>query len=189
MSFAGITNLPEALENSVKSIHSGGGGNSENHVGRIDAFIIGGYKIDNPIASISNDSKGGLARRDISGIIGNGILKNFKVIFDYRNRQMILEKSESFNEQEEWDMSGLFLYTSGENLDQFYVYDVLTDSPADEAGIRKGDRIESIDGITAETYSMDEIWKMFRIENRVYSIGLLRQGKKINVNVKMRKMI
>ena len=86
-------------------------------------------------------------------------------------------------------MSGLFLYTSGENLDQFYVYDVLTDSPADEAGIRKGDRIESIDGITAETFSMDEISKMFRIENREYSIGLLRQGKKINVNVKMRKMI
>ena len=182
-------NLPGQMKNSVPSIQTGGGGNSGNKVGRINALIFGGYKIESPIAAISKDSKGGMGRKDIAGLIGSGILKHFKVIFDYERNRMILNPYDSVFESMEWDMSGMFLYAKGNNFDQIYIYDVIPGSPADEAGIKGGDQIISIDGINARSYSIDDITKMFKLNGKQYNIGLLRNNKNIEVKIKLHKMI
>lgn len=182
-------NLPGQMKNSVPSIQTGGGGNSGNKVGRINALIFGGYKLDNPTAALSSDTKGGMARKDIAGLIGSGILKHFKVVFDYWRSRMILKPYDSAFESMDWDMSGMFLYSEGNNFDQFYIYNVIPGSPADEAGIKGGDQIISIDGTNASSYSLDEIAKMFKLNGKQYKIVLLRDNKKINVEIKLHKMI
>lgn len=173
----------------IKSIGVGGGGSSENQVGRIKAVTIGGYKVDNPITSLSNDTKGGMSRTDIAGLIGNEILKRFKVIFDYANNRVIFEPSDSLNNPMEWDMSGLFLYTTGRNFDQINVYQVLPDSPADLAGIKPGDQLVFIDGVKASNYSIDEISRMFKIENKQYRLGIIRNEKSTEVTINLKRII
>ncbi len=185
--FCKDNNLDKQIK-TIKSVRFGAGGSSVNHNGRIKEVIIGGYKIDNPIVSLSNNTRGGMARSDIGGLIGNEILKRFIVIFDYANSRMILEPTSSIGDKMEWDMAGVFLYTI-ENLDQIKVFKVLSDSPADLAGIKEGDEITFIDDVKASNYSIDEISRMFKIENKQYRLGIVRGQKNFEVKINLKKMI
>jgi hypothetical protein len=109
------------MKNYVPCILTSGGGNSDRIVGRIKTVIFGGYKVVNPTAVLSSDTKGGMSRKDIAGLIGNGILKHFNVIFDYSRSLMYLEPYDSVLESMEWDMSGMFIYGKGINFDQIYI--------------------------------------------------------------------
>lgn len=68
------------------------GGSSSSMMGTLDDLQIGEYKIKKPVTLFSEAIGGVLTRTDIAGLIGNGILRNFRVIFDYSRREMILEK-------------------------------------------------------------------------------------------------
>ena len=68
------------------------GGSSSSLMGTLDDLQIGEYKIKKPVTLFSQAIGGVLTRTDIAGSIGNGILRNFRVIFDYSRREMILEK-------------------------------------------------------------------------------------------------
>ena len=70
----------------------GFGGSSGSMMGNLDELQIGEYKIKKPVTLFSQAIGGVLTREDIAGSIGNGILRNFRVIFDYTRREMILEK-------------------------------------------------------------------------------------------------
>jgi hypothetical protein len=186
--FCSDNNLHKEIK-TIKSVGVGGGGKSENQIGRIKAILLSSYRIENPIASFSKHTKGGMARSDIAGLIGTEILKKFKVIFDYSNSRMILEPSGSLPHPMKWDMTGLFLYATGKSFDNILVYEVLPDSPADIAKIKEGDQIAFIDGVKASNYSIDEISKMFKIENKQYRLGIIRDGKHLELKINLKGMI
>jgi hypothetical protein len=53
---------------------------------------LGNIKLDNPVTMFSQATNGTLANPDLSGNIGNAILRRFKVVFDYSRRVMILDQ-------------------------------------------------------------------------------------------------
>ena len=67
------------------------GGESQTQIGKLTEIRLGNLKIENPVTMFSQAANGVLASTDFSGIIGNAILRRFKVVFDYSRRQMILE--------------------------------------------------------------------------------------------------
>ncbi|HEX5654809.1 MAG TPA: hypothetical protein VFX58_17150 [Chitinophagaceae bacterium] len=67
------------------------GGSSKSMMGTLSDLRIGKRRIKKPITIFSQASGGVLTRPDIAGSIGNGILRRFRVIFDYSRKEMILE--------------------------------------------------------------------------------------------------
>jgi|SRR5215213_7299026 len=68
------------------------GGDSQTQVGKISEIRLGNVKVENPITMFSQARNGVLADPEISGNIGNAILRRFKVVFDYSRKVMILDQ-------------------------------------------------------------------------------------------------
>ena len=112
---------------------------------------------------------------DRHGIIGNVILSRFKKItIDYTFAKLYLEPSDDYNEEFEYDKSGINLIALGPNLDQYFISTVIIDSPAYEAGIRPGDLIVKYGWWSTRWYSLEGITK--RLSKK--------EGKKIKLTIK-----
>ena len=68
------------------------GGYSQSTMSRIDNLQIGKLTISEPVTIFSRATGGVLTHPDVAGSIGNGILRKFKVIYDYSRSELILEK-------------------------------------------------------------------------------------------------
>lgn len=68
------------------------GGYSQTQIGKISEIRLGNIKVENAITLFSQAQNGMLASTDISGNIGNAILRRFRVVFDYSRKVMILER-------------------------------------------------------------------------------------------------
>lgn len=71
---------------------TGVGGSVETHEGRLPQFQLGSRKLDRVNANFFR--AGSPVDGDLAGHIGLGVLRQFKVIFDYSRRRMILEPAE-----------------------------------------------------------------------------------------------
>lgn len=67
------------------------GGTTASQVGTIESLQLKSHRLDKPVTVFSQSGGGVLTRPDFDGIIGNAILRRFRVIFDYSRNQMILE--------------------------------------------------------------------------------------------------
>ncbi len=68
------------------------GGDSQTQVGKLAEIRLGNIKLESPVTMFSQAANGTLANPDLSGTIGNAILRRFKVVFDYSRRLMILDQ-------------------------------------------------------------------------------------------------
>jgi outer membrane lipoprotein-sorting protein len=154
----------------------GVGGKSKGVISRIKSFQLGDFIISNPVTGFSLAEEGAFASVKTDGNIGGGILKRFKVIFDYSKNQMILEKNSSFDLPEKYDMSGMWL--ADEN-GKVYVIKVLKGSPAEKAKIEEGDEILSINSISTSQYSLEQIREMLKgKENEKFNLQI-KSGEKV----------
>ena len=68
------------------------GGESQAQIGNPAEIRLGKIKLESPLTIFSQAANGVLANPDLSGTIGNAILRRFKVVFDYSRRLMILDR-------------------------------------------------------------------------------------------------
>jgi Aspartyl protease len=68
------------------------GGDSKTQLGNLAEISLGNIKLENPVAMFSQAVNGALADPEVSGSIGNAVLRRFKVVFDYSRRVMILDQ-------------------------------------------------------------------------------------------------
>lgn len=112
---------------------------------------------------------------DRHGLIGNVLLTRFKkVTIDYTYSKLYLEPGDDYNEEFEYDKSGINLIALGPKLNQYFINTVLINSPAYEAGIRPGDLIIKYGWWSTRWYSLEGINK--RLSKK--------EGKKINLTIK-----
>jgi len=82
--------LPPSDQTTPFSI-CGIGGTSKAQMGTLPGLFIQNIYIDKPRTLFSQATGGVLSSAEFDGLIGNAIFRHFKVIFDYSNKQMILE--------------------------------------------------------------------------------------------------
>lgn len=182
---AGLTYLLHSNTDSLLKLPSnvlkgnlghGLGGIIEGYIGKADKLEFGPYKFDNIITNFQDvdsvwHNKSTVYR---NGIIGNIILSRFRMIIDYTNHKLYLKAKKSYNKKFEYDKSGIMLIAFGEDLKDYYVKDVLPDSPAALAGIEKGDIIKKVGFWPASLLSLNKILNKFSGEH----------GSKINIKLK-----
>jgi S1-C subfamily serine protease len=188
--FARSKNLPAPVQKIlVDRSDAGLGGETSMIVSRAASMSFGNLVILEPIVYVSQDAAGALATSEYDGVIGGGILRRFKVIFDYARQQLILEPNAGSDEPIEYDMSGMRLHTEGDQFGTFRIHQVLEHTPAARAGLRKGDELITIDGAPATKFSLDEIDDMLRRPGKKHKLGFKRSRKTFSVTIRLERLI
>jgi len=133
----------------------------EGVVRRIKSFQLGSFLVKSPVTGFYLEDKSSFGSSKIAGKIGGGILKKFKVIFDYSHHRMILEKNTNYHLWDRYNTSGIQLIQDGKKI---LVYQVIKNSPAEEAKIKKDDEILSINQIPVFNYSLQKIREILNQE-------------------------
>lgn len=137
--------------------------------GRLKQVRLGKAVFRNVPVLLNQAERGALSWKSSSGIIGNSILKRFNIIFNFRKWELILEPSHSYYNDFRVNCSGIRL-SLDKNKTRVFVYDVIENSPAAKAGIRKGDEILSINGRNAKNPDLSQIREILTKEGRVVKI-------------------
>jgi membrane-associated protease RseP (regulator of RpoE activity) len=136
--FAKYSTAPEATTG------WGIGGPTKSHVIRGHNLVIGGQMVTAPVVLLSTATKGADADTTQSGNIGGGVLKRFVVTLDYGNNKMYLKPvTQPVSDLDSFDRSGMWINQSATG---YKVVDVTKGTPADNAGLKAGDEIVSVDG-------------------------------------------
>lgn len=150
-------------------------------VGRIAFLDLGGARLKNPVIQLSEVNEGLRASTLFDGILGADILSRFTVVFDFPAKMLYLRPNKTFHEPFVYDMSGIY-FTMEHKADQSLVrvVNVVDDSPASRAGVRKEDRILELDGRDIAEFSMPGLKDYFKRQGSEIRMKLERNGKVLN---------
>jgi hypothetical protein len=159
-----LLQLPDELIRT--SIGHGLGGTIEGYVGRTASLTVGDDQMTNVITSFQDISEDyqldSTFLNNRSGIMGNVVLSRFYIIIDYISEQVYLKPNRDFSKAFSFDRSGLSVVASGIQLNHFSILNVIAGSPADEAGIQKGDEIRMLNGVPATLLGLESISRVLR---------------------------
>ncbi len=179
-------NLLATVPKTIQTNTGGVGGTAKMFRGRVNNVRLGRFVIDHPITHFSQATQGDYASSKYDGLIGDQILRRFKVIVDYSRRRMILEPTAHFAEPYEIDMSGIELVADGDDL---LIDDVDENSSAAEAGVQGGDILLAINGRPAAEFTLDQIHTMFMQDGKEYLLSLKRDAKVLQIRLKLKRII
>jgi len=169
---------------------AGVGGQTTGRNVRIDSVTLGGFRVDRPLASLDLGSGGVTgATSPFDVLIGGEIMKRFTVTFDYSRNLMYMEPNADLGQPFAGDQTGMYIKADGDTLRNFVVMYIVDGSPAQEAGVKVGDHVVTIDGKPTSNYELFQLKALIREPNKTWSVGLDRDGKSININLKGRPLV
>jgi Aspartyl protease/PDZ domain len=182
---------PQVVPANVSAIGVNGygfGGASMGRMGRVLALGIGSYSILNVVTDFTSQSQGAFAVPFVAGNVGGGVWKRFALTLDYGAQTMALVPNDYFKAPDSFDRGGLFIVNHGGT---YVVIDSRTGTPAQQAGIAKGDTIESIDGKPASSMSLQDLRAyFFEPPGTALQVGLVaKDGTKRTVTVTLRDFV
>ncbi|MCK4671491.1 MAG: aspartyl protease family protein [Candidatus Aegiribacteria sp.] len=141
-----LQNRP-SFETEVRGI-----GGEESILGfRVSSVTLGDFTVPGGICSSFD---GGDIFNQFDGILGAGILSRFVVYLNYNSSSVLLEPSALFHEGLPETLTGMGLEIAGNEL---VISGVIGGSPADDAGIIKGDILLEVDGHQVSSEQLNEI--------------------------------
>lgn len=122
----------------------GAGGEVRSRQMRFRTVEFGGFTIERPVISVTTErGEGGFSSGDLTGNLGNTLLRHFTLYLDYKRGRVIVEPGDDFETEFPEDHSGAqFLFTDDGRIEVFHVAE---GTPADQAGLIKGDILLAID--------------------------------------------
>ena len=140
----------------MSNLVGGIGGNRKEYVFKTPQIAIGGHAIKDVMITWSSNKKGSLASDKYDGLIGNELLDRFDVIFDFAGCSVYLRPNKNFDRPEP-NFLGVALTPM---IDHWIVNGLLEGGNAEKAGLRQGDRIEKINGMTADDPNTRNLYPM-----------------------------
>ncbi|WP_421763622.1 PDZ domain-containing protein [Ekhidna sp.] len=162
------------------------------YVGRMDSVKIKSFDFSKMLVSAPFDGAYNkvIKRGARVGTFGGELLNRFNVTFDYPHGKIYLSKGDNYYEAFEYDMSGMALNATGENLDTIKVVNVDKGSPAYNADIRKGDIIHSINGKSLRYHTLSDIYNLLQSrDGRRIKCKIYRDGEKMKFRFRLRRVI
>jgi hypothetical protein len=160
--------------------------------GHIHQLCFGEFCLKNPIVSFPDSSTitGIIAQSKRDGTIGSQLLSRFNLFIDISRKRIFFKPNENFNNRYVYNIAGIEIVQITPSINLSEVLDVWSNSPAEKAGIKKGDQINEINGIKAFEMTVSEIRKIFETPSRTPLIlTVMREGKEIRVEIEMKDMI
>jgi S1-C subfamily serine protease len=93
------------------------------------------------------------------------------VTFDYDKLTMALVPDAAYSEPDTYERAGLFLISNGGKC---LIFDVRANTPAAQAGLLKGDAIDSVDGVPASSMNLQAVRAAFtRPAGTIVKLGIV----------------
>ena len=122
------------------------------------------------------------------GILGNEILKRFNMFINLEQNMISLEPNQLYNEEFEVNCSGLELGMD-DTFKNVIIDDVYDNSPAEDAGLRKGDVITKIEGIDVSTLQLRQIRDMLTQTEKEIEIVIDRNDESLEYTFILKPLI
>ncbi|HLX23933.1 MAG TPA: aspartyl protease family protein [Usitatibacter sp.] len=178
--------LSQGLEKGLDVTGFGMGGASHNWASRAD-FEIGGAALPRILTRYSNDNGGSFASIVEAGNVGNDILANFTVEFDYGRGELWFLSVPGFTAP---PFSRAGLSVTKDRPDAFIVASVVRGGPSAEAGLKAGDFITRVDGIPAANLSLTDLGRRVRqAPGTRVAFEVERKGEHLAPTVTLRELL
>lgn len=143
---------------------------------RIARSFFGPYEITSPIVAFpdSNAIRYDALRTDRHGTIGADILHRFNIMIDYSNERLFIQRNGLFREPFRYNSTGMVLVASQPGIPLYSIGYIRESSPAETAGLQKGDQLISLNGQSATGKPLDEINKQ---------LNAIRPGQRVRVEI------
>ncbi len=110
---------------------------------RAQTVTLGDVSIARPPTALALVATGTQANRETAGTVGNGLLRQFNITFDYPGATLWFEKNANYGKPPAVDRAGMWIERGERGI---IVVDVATGGPADKAGVKTGDVIIEVNG-------------------------------------------
>jgi hypothetical protein len=155
---------------------------------RIPELRVGRFVALAPTAALPDEHADSVLRFPADGAIGDGILANAGVVFDFARGRLIFEAPEAPLDACSYDRSGLFLMASYPTLGAIRVAYVVHRSPAFEAGVQPGDELLAIDGQAISSLRLGAVRESLAIRDTSRLLRLRRGNDTLAVTVRLRQL-
>lgn len=174
------------------NLGSGLGGLLSGYLGRVDQLRIEELYFNNLLTYFQKvDGNYNIEHlNERNGILGNVLLSRFYIILDYVRGTIYLKPIKKYNKALQFDKSGLAIFASGKNFNTFSINHVMKNSPADFAGLQKGDIIKRLNGLSTRLLDLQAIIsKLQKKEGKKIKLLIERDGKKIKKEFQLKNLI
>jgi hypothetical protein len=154
----------------------------------LSSLSIGSYEFVGIPANIAFVEAGALSWPEVMGILGNETLMRFNMLIDLQQKRIFLEPNLLYHEAFEVNCSGLELVMD-DTFEKVMVDYIYTDSPAEESGIRVGDEIIQIDGVSAADLQLPRIRSMLSQDGQEVDILVSREDELYSYRLRLRALI
>ena len=121
------------------------GGRKQMQLTIINNLQIGPYKFRRVPTNILDDEFNVISYPSVGGLIGNDLLRRFNLILNYPQRQIHLLPNSHFHESFDYSYTGMSMYYLEEE-GEIYLDEIIKNSPADKAGLKKDDVVVGVNG-------------------------------------------
>ncbi len=190
-------NTPYARENDIKGktgdhytyLIKGIGEKETNHSeGRVTSFEFGSFKFENMPIGISESNQGLQGNKKVSGIIGNRVLRQFNITFDYPNKRIFFEKGQDYGTSIKVNCSGIDVQLS-EDKSKVLIHQVYEGTQASEAGIKLNDELVSIDGQSAIELGLIGVEDMLKEPGKTVELVIKGNDGEKKVSLALKELI
>ncbi len=123
------------------TLAQGLGGKADMNITTVKEVRIGPYRFRNVPTYIFNDPYNATSYPQVSGLIGNDIMRRFTVILNYGKQEIYIKPNTFFRDSFDYSYTGVGIYlVEGEVM----VLDIMKGSPGDKAGLEIGDVIVAV---------------------------------------------
>ncbi|MDZ4708791.1 MAG: aspartyl protease family protein [Saprospiraceae bacterium] len=173
------------------------GGYLEGHIGKITEFQLETFKFPNILTSFQSLDSAKMVesietsnRTERHGLLGNQLLSRFDIYLDYQKSMMYLSPIKDLEKEFLMDRSGMEILATGHDLKQFFVNSVIPTSPAELAGLKKGDILKKVGGINTNLLTLDQIVNVFgKKPERKVRVVYLRDGTEYKTILTLKSLI
>lgn len=162
----------------------GMGGRLQMQLTVVKQLQIGHYKFRKVPTYIYSDMFNVTSYPFVGGLVGNDLLRRFNLIINYPKREIHLTPNNSFNDPFDYAYTGMAIYFIDNKI---IVDDVIANSPAEKAGLQKGDIIIGVGNNLSN--NIQEYKNLLQTINNRIKIIILRNGLVSEVYIKPKSIL
>ncbi|MGB0523038.1 MAG: aspartyl protease family protein [Flammeovirgaceae bacterium] len=167
-------------------------GDIHGNVGRLQRFILGTYQFNQPVVTYPDEDDIAIALKssDRSGSIGSELLRRFRIVMNYTQKEIILYKNGNYKSRFSYNMSGIDIGTPIPGINYYNIAHIRPNSPADLVGIKRGDDIISVNGTLANQLDLNDLIRIFHGKpNKRIKLKVIRAGRAIKFDFELKELI
>lgn len=171
----------------IEAVSYGAGGASRNWVSYAQTFAVGGGTVRYPMVRTTDDKGGVALSLSEAGNLGTNILANYTITFDYGRSRVCMDYVLGYAPVP-FSRAGLrAIKTDPETIQVSFVND---GGPAAQAGLRKNDKLLSVDGRSARELGGGELTRVFtQAPGTRVRVRYAREGQERDAEIVLREML